>query len=174
MKDTIICYSDTGNSNYIARKIAKSQEHDNIFILDNVNESIEVPERLGFIFPLIVGEEKNKFEDKIREIFSNFKNLKALKYVYIITTSDINNYSWAHIRFEAILTEFGVATTYSNNIKMSNNYFELTEKNTDVENKINQIFIDVDEEKYKLPKMRIFTRLSTNISYIIAKNKLNK
>ncbi len=174
MKDTIICYSEIDNSYYVAKKIAKSQEHDNIFALKDINDSLEVPERLGFVLPLVVGEEEQKIKDKIREIFKKFKNLENLKYVYIITTSEIKNYSWFHIRFEAILTEFGVATTYSNNIKMKTNYYEMKNKNNEIENKINLIFNEVKEEKYKLPKMRVFTRLSTNISYIIAKNKITK
>ena len=174
MKDTIICYSQIDNSYYIAKKIAKLQEHDNILILNDIKDSLEVPERLGFVLPLVIGEEEKKTKEKIREIFSRFNNLENLKYVYLITNSEINNYSWLHIRFEAILTEFGVATTYSNNIKMPKNYFKLNDKNNDIENKIGIILNDVNEEKYKLPKMRLFTRLSTNISYIIAKNKLTK
>lgn len=173
MKDLIICFSGTGNSYYVAKKIAESQNHDNIIMLNDIKvEDFELPERLGIVYPIHMSREPFILEQKMREILTPIKNFKALQFVYEISTAASNSPGWAHIRVEKMLKDFGVATTYVNNVKMPDNII----KPTNLENskeifkaadiKINQIIQDLENEKIKFPKFKIFTRSFTNISFL--------
>lgn len=175
MKDTIICFSGTGNSYYVAKQIAKSQNHDNIIMINEINESFELPERLGFIFPVYISREPIFIEKKLREILSKITVFTKIQYVYLITTAGSNNPGWTHIRFEKILKDFGVATTYVNNVKMPNNLIKIKDieeskviyKTADL--KINTIINELKEEKIKFPKFKLFTHSFSNITYLFNK-----
>ena len=173
MKDLIICFSGTGNSYYVANKIAQSQNHNNIIMINELNKfKFEVPERLGIVFPIHMSREPFTVEQEMRKLLSTIKDFRSLQFVYVITTASINSPGWAHIRVEKMLKDFGVATTYVNNIKMPDNIINPTSeekskqlfKEADI--KIDQIIKDIEEEKIKFPKFRIFTRSFTNISFL--------
>ncbi|MGD1821449.1 MAG: EFR1 family ferrodoxin [Pleomorphochaeta sp.] len=175
MKDKIICFSGTGNSYYVAKKIAEFQNHDNIVMVNELEKNFELPERLGFIFPVYVSREPIFIENKIREVFSQIKDFKKLQFVYVITTAGTNSYGFSHIRFEKMLKDFGVATTYVNNIKMPNNLInpisqeKAKELYIEADKKLEIINNDLLEEKFKFPKFRIFTRTFSNITYLFIK-----
>ncbi len=173
MKELIICFSGTGNSYFVAQKIAQSQNHNNILMLNELNkDNFYIPERLGIIFPIHMSREPIIVEKKLRERLSQIKDFSNLKYLYVISTASSNSPGWAHIRIEKIFKDFGVATTYVNNVKLPNNYLVKTNEKNNValfnsaETKINQIISDINEEKFKFPSFRIFTRSFTNITYL--------
>jgi ferredoxin/flavodoxin len=173
MKDLIICFSGTGNSYYVAQQIAKSQNHDNIVMINEISiENFEMPERLGIIFPIHMSREPFILEKKIRELLSTIKDFKSLQFVYAISTAGSNSPGWAHIRVEKMLKDFGVTTTYVNNVKMPDNVINPpnTEKSEELfisaNIKINQIIQDIEAEKIKFPKFKVFTRTFTNISFL--------
>ncbi len=175
MRDSIICFSGTGNSYYVAKKIAKSQNHNSIIMVNELDDKFELPERLGFIFPVYVKREPIFIENKIREVFSKIKDFTNLKYVYLVTTAGSKSPGWTHIRFEKILKDYGVATSYSNNVAMPNNLIHLKtdEEYQQIYNKANNtidlIINDIKEEKFKFPKFKLFTRSFTNITYLFIK-----
>jgi len=173
MKDLIICFSGTGNSYFVAQKIAQSQNHNNIIMLNELNnDNFSIPERLGIVFPIHMSREPIIVEKKLKEILTEIKDFSNLKYLYAISTASSNYPGWGHIRIEKLFKDFGVATSYVNNVKLPSNYrIKTNEKNNialfnSATTKIDQIISDINEEKFKFPSFRLFTRSYTNLTYL--------
>ncbi len=173
MKDLIICFSGTGNSYFVAQKIAQSQNHNNIIMLNELNnDNFSIPERLGIVFPIHMSREPIIVEKKLKELLTEIKNFSNLKYLYAISTASSNYPGWGHIRIEKLFKDFGVATSYVNNVKLPSNYrIKTNEKNNialfnSATTKIDQIISDINEEKFKFPSFRLFTRSYTNLTYL--------
>jgi len=173
MKDLIICFSGTGNSYFVAQKIAQSQNHNNIIMLNELNnDNFSIPERLGIVFPIHMSREPIIVEKKLKELLTEIKNFSNLKYLYAISTASSNYPGWGHIRIEKLFKDFGVATSYVNNVKLPSNYrIKANEKNNialfnSATTKIDQIISDINEEKFKFPSFRLFTRSYTNLTYL--------
>ena len=172
MKDLIICFSGTGNSYYVAQKIAQSQNHNNIVMLNELDiKNFELPERLGLVFPVHLFREPFVVEEKMKELFSTIKNFMPLNFLYVVTTASGKSPKWAHIRVEKMFKDFGVATTYVNNIKMPLNVINPTDAEKskviydEADIKIDSVIQDLKEEKFKFPKFRLFTRTYSNLSF---------
>ncbi len=173
MKDLIICFSGTGNSYYVAKEISKALDHDNIIMLNELNnQKFEIPERLGLIFPIHMSREPFTVEKEMKEALSKIKDFRALKFLYIITTASINSPGWAHIRVEKMFKDFGIATTYVNNIKMPDNIINPTDSEKseklflEADIKIKNIIEDIKVEKIRFPKFKAFTRTYSNITFL--------
>ncbi|MGD1817611.1 MAG: EFR1 family ferrodoxin [Pleomorphochaeta sp.] len=180
MKDLIVCFSGTGNSFYVANEIAKSQNHNNIIMLNELSkDNFQIPERLGFVFPIHISREPLIFEKILREVLSTVKDFTPLKFVYAISTAASNSPGWAHIRLEKTLKDFGIATTYVNHVKLPRNYAhqqpqeKIDQLFSEADVKIKSIINDIENEKIKFPKFKIFTRTFTVLTYFINKNFTN-
>lgn len=161
MKNLIVCFSGTGNSYYIAQKIAENLEDCRIEMINSIDwDTFETPERLGIIFPIHAGVEPI-LVSKFIESLGKADDKKNLMYFYAISNASVNSGFWGLKNCENIAKRSGITLTYTNCLKMPSNFF--VGKNKDSVNKsiidktqikIDKIISDLNEEKFKFPKWK--------------------
>lgn len=161
MKNLIVCFSGTGNTYYVASKIAETLDDCKIEMISNINnENFIMPERLGIFFPIHVCIEPRIINQFISNILGKSKDKETLKYVYSISTAGSNILLYGNKRVDKELKDVGITLSYAANVKMPNNYYP---KNSDEENKkiiekanikINHIAEELNEEEFRFPKWK--------------------
>lgn len=158
MKNLIVCFSGTGNTYYVARKIAETLEDCKIEMVNNINvDNFVMPERLGILFPTHVSVEPKVIKHFIQEILSKSNDKDTLKYVYSISTAATNILLYGNKRVDKELKSVGITLSYATNIKMPSNFHP--SNNNDVNKKIinkadlkiKKVINELTVEKFKLP-----------------------
>jgi len=154
LKNLILCFSATGNSYYIAKKIADRTDDCEIKMINEITEeNFATPERLGIIFPIHASMEPYPVDNFITEILGKADDKTNLKYVYAISNASVNFSFWGIKRCEMLLKREGITLTYANHVKMPSNYFVKESKDSDKKNieiieksnvKIDKIIEDVE------------------------------
>lgn len=175
MKNLIVCFSGTGNSFYIAQKLAEKMDDCKIKMVNNITSSnFETPERLGIVFPIHAGVEPILIPQFIENILGKAKDKHNLKYFYAISNASINSGFWGLKNCENKAKQSGISLTYTNCIQMPSNF--IPRKNKEDEHKkiiaksqikLNKIIEDIKEEKIKFPKWKPkFLGFLLRISYM--------
>ncbi|MBK5201482.1 MAG: flavodoxin family protein, partial [Spirochaetaceae bacterium] len=161
MKNLIVCFSGTGNTYYVASKIAETLEDCKIEMVNNISrENFVMPERLGIFSPTHVSVEPRIISQFISDILGESSDKETLKYVYSISTAASNILLWGNKRVEKELKNVGITLSYANNVQMPSNYFpksidEVNKKRIEKSDiKINQVIEELKEEKFRLAKWR--------------------
>lgn len=180
----VFYFSGTGNSKYIAKRIAKKLKEDAINIADYLDSrELELifkdKEKIGIVFPVyfygmpLLIEEFLKFLETINIESGVLNN----KYLYII----YNYESYAGgvgIKVFSSLKQRGINLNYSASFKMPNNfsiYYNLpsVKKEKEVlklaETKIDEIIDDIRKEKENIPSKSIIRKIISFIMYPIYK-----
>ncbi|MDX9984558.1 EFR1 family ferrodoxin [Sphaerochaeta sp.] len=171
MKTTLICFSGTGNSYYIAKRLASELGDNQILMIPHLmqNQEFELTEQVGFVFPVYKGFPPNLVTHFIQEVFAK-QDLSPIKYLFQVAT----RYMFQAYTFQAmdvVLKEAGALTSYVNHVVMPDGYVPLLsapteakidELYTKADRKIAQIAEDVKQEQIKLPFRPPFSRLAIN------------
>jgi len=161
LKNLILCFSATGNSYYIAKKIADRTDDCEIKMINEITEeNFVTPERLGIIFPIHASMEPQPVDNFITEILGKADDKTNLKYIYAVSNASVGFSFWGIKRCEMLLKREGITLTYANHVKMPSNYFVKESKDSDKKNteiieksniKIDKIIEDIESEKFKFP-----------------------
>src|SRR5690554_4732671 len=87
MKTTLICFSGTGNSYYVAKTLCETLEDCQVLMIPHLmrQEKFELTEQVGFVFPVYKGFPPNLVVHFIQELFSK-QDLSAVKYLFQVAT----------------------------------------------------------------------------------------
>jgi ferredoxin len=162
MKNLIVCFSGTGNSFYIAQKIAEKTDDCKIEMISNITaENFETPERLGIVFPIHVGIEPILITKFIEDILGKTEDINNLKYFYAISNAGGNSGFYGLKNCENKAKQLGISLTYSNYLQMPSNYFVGKDKEeankkpiAKSQIKLDKIIADLNEEKFKFPRWK--------------------
>ncbi|WP_293891837.1 EFR1 family ferrodoxin [Sphaerochaeta sp. UBA5856] len=171
MKTTLICFSGTGNSYYIAKRLASELGDCRILMIPHLmqNQAFELTEQVGFVFPVYKGFPPNLVTHFIQEVFAK-QDLGPVKYLFQIAT----RYMFQAYTFQAmdvVVREAGAITSYVNHVVMPDGYVPLlaapTEGKIDelyakADRKIAEIAKDIKQEQIRLPFRPPFSRLAIN------------
>lgn len=183
MKTTIFCFSGTGNSFYAANAIAGLLGDSTVRMIPSLfdGESIEMTERVGFLFPTYKGFPPSQVKNFIQEVFSK-QDLSPIKYLFMITTR-YKFQAYSMVAMEVLLRESGSVYSYANHIVMPDGYVPLLAVPTEekentlyaqADKRIRLIAEDIQGETIKLAGKRPFSRLALNylMGYIHSSSKL--
>ena len=183
MKTTIFCFSGTGNSYYAANAISKLLGDCTVRMTASLFDgaSIEMTERVGFLFPTYKAFPPNQMKEFIQEVFSK-QDLTPIKYLFMVTTRYMFQ-AYSMVAMEVLLREAGCAYSYANHIVMPDGYVPLLSVPTEEKEKalyaqadesIRLIVSDIQEETIKLTGKRPFSRLALNhiMGYVHNSSKL--
>ncbi|HKL58803.1 MAG TPA: EFR1 family ferrodoxin [Sphaerochaeta sp.] len=183
MKTTIFCFSGTGNSYYAANAISELLGDCTVRMIPSLfdGESIEMTERVGFLFPTYKGFPPNQMKDFIQEVFSK-QDLSPIKYLFMVTTR-YKFQAYSMVAMEVMLREAGCVYSYANHIVMPDGYVPLLSVPTEekenalyaqADARIRLIANDIQDETIKLAGKRPFSRLVLNnlMEYIHSSSKL--
>jgi hypothetical protein len=125
MKTTLICFPGTGNSYYIAKRLASELGDCRILMIPHLmqNQAFELTEQVGFVFPVYKGFPPNLVTHFIQEVFAK-QDLGPVKYLFQIAT----RYMFQAYTFQAmdvVLREAGAITSYVNHVVMPDGYVPL-------------------------------------------------
>ena len=169
MKTTIFCFSGTGNSYYVANRLAKELGDTTVVMIASIMQSevLEMTERVGFVFPTYKGFPPLIVKQFIDNVFAR-QDLLPIKYSFLITT----RYKFAGyslVATELMLQKAGCLSSYSTHVVMPDGYVPLmdVQDTQEIEDlyakankRISQIAKDLDEEKLKLSAKLPFTKLA--------------
>ncbi len=183
MKTTIFCFSGTGNSFYAATALGELLGDTTVRMIPSLckGETLEMTERVGFLFPTYKGFPPNQMKDFIQEVFSK-QELRPIKYLFMITTR-YKFQAYSMVAMEAMLREAGCVHSYANHIVMPDGYVPLLAPPTEEKEKalyeaadesIRLIASDIKAEVIKLAGRRPLSRLAVNrlMPYIHKSSKL--
>jgi ferredoxin len=171
MTTTIFCFSGTGNSFYAANAISELLGECTVRMIPSLFDakSIEMTERVGFLFPTYKGFPPNQMKDFIQEVFSK-QDLSPIKYIFMVTTR-YKFQAYSMVAMEVMLREAGCAYSYANHIMMPDGYVPLLSVPSEEQEKalyaqaderIHLIAEDIKAETIKLTGKRPFSRLALN------------
>ncbi|MGE4454940.1 MAG: EFR1 family ferrodoxin [Sphaerochaeta sp.] len=171
MKTTLICFSGTGNSYYIAKQLCSELEDCQILMIPSLMESpnFTVTEQVGFVIPVYKGFPPNLVTHFLQEVFAK-QDLQPLKYLFLITTRYLFQ-AYTYQAMEVLLKESGAALSYANHVVMPDGYIPLfkapSEDTIDelyrkADAKVAEIASDIASEAIKPPGRPPFSRLAIN------------
>jgi NAD-dependent dihydropyrimidine dehydrogenase PreA subunit len=169
MKTTIFCFSGTGNSFYIANRLAKELGDTKVIMMASVmgSETLEMTERVGFVFPTYKGFPPLMVKEFIEKVFA-LQDLLPIQYSFLITT----RYKFAGyslVATELMLQKAGCLSSYSSHIVMPDGYvplMEVQDKQTidtlyaKADARVERIAREISEEKLKISAKPLFTKLA--------------
>ena len=180
----VFYFSGTGNSKYIAKRIAKELKEEAINIVDSLNEGevelfLENNERIGIVFPTyyygmpLIIEEFFKFLETVNIGNGNFKN----SYLYVIYNYE-GSAGGVELKISKTLKKKNLNLKYISSVKMPNNfsiYYNLPSIEKEKETldmagiEIDNIIKDLEERKEVYPNTNILRKLISFIMYPIYK-----
>ncbi len=171
MKTTLICFSGTGNSYHIAKRLCEELGDCQILMIPNLmhGDPIELTEQVGFVFPVYKGFPPNLVVHFVQEVFAK-QDLSPVKYLFMVATRYLFQ-AYAFQAMDVVLKEAGALVSYVNHVVMPDGYIPLfkapTEKKIDTlytkaEEQIALIAKDVQSEAIHLPFRPPLSRLAIN------------
>ncbi len=171
MKTTLICFSGTGNSYYVANQLAQELGDTQVLMMTSLlqNPEAELTEQVGFVFPVYKGFPPNLVMHFIQEIFADM-DLSPVKYLFMVVT----RYMFIGYTFQAmdvVIKEAGALCSYMNYVQMPDGFVPIFKAPTEpkigdlytkAEAKIKAIASDIQSEAIKLPFRPPFSRLAIN------------
>ncbi|MCH3907843.1 MAG: EFR1 family ferrodoxin [Sphaerochaeta sp.] len=175
MQTTLFVYSATGNSYYVARKIADALGETTIVLLPH-SGPVEITERIGIISPIYSWVTPRVTSEFITSQLSQ-TNLKDIGYLFCIHTyGGLSGY--APMGTEMLLQNIGCLSSYQNTVKLPDTYVPLFSIATGAkyeaiydkaDRKIQRIIQDIKAEKIrpsmKLPLGKSLKNVLAHISY---------
>ena len=164
-KKTIVCFSGTGNSFYVANKLKRALNYDEVLLMPDVVENPSLynnPKELGIIFPTYFFKPVSYFKTFVEEILSDPK-MNNLEYLFIITTYGGIVSKSLNIA-ERLLGYNNCYVSYCNKVKMVDSYVPLkaipnSEKTQLIyekaDEKIELIAQDIKNDKVKIPPFKL-------------------
>jgi ferredoxin len=171
MKTTIFCFSGTGNSYYVAEKLAALLGDSKVVMMADTTDTdtIEMTEQVGFVFPNYGGFPPVPVKQFIEEIFAR-QNLLPIQYAFIVATkSKFKSYSI--VAAELMLQKVGCLSSYSTCVDMPNGYVPLARlpESRKIETiyakadrRIEKIADDISAEKLKVTVKPLFAKLAVS------------
>jgi len=165
MKTTLFCYSPTGNSRYIAQRLAEALKETEIVTIPSATP-VPISERVGIILPVIDGYPPEPVLTFIREVL-NDTDLSDMKYLFCIHTYG-RHPGYAPLITELALQEIGCVSSYQNSIRMPDTDItrhalpsnERIEKlRCEADGKLKEIVQDIEKEQIKVSFKLPFAKL---------------
>ena len=125
MKHTLLCFSGTGNSYYVAKNLADALGDANLVMIPKLvpGEKIELTEAVGLIFPTHFLLPPTIVAEFIQERFSQL-DLTPVQYLYLVTTKNLSS-GWTSAITEILLRNQGIALSYASSVRFPNTYIPL-------------------------------------------------
>jgi ferredoxin len=172
MKTTLICFSGTGNSYYIAKRLSEELGDCQILMIPHLmrQEHFELTEQVGFIFPVYKGFPPNLVVHFIQEVFAK-QDVSPIKYLFLIATRYLFQ-AYSFQAMDVVLKEAGAMPSYVNHVVMPDGYVPLLAAPTEekiaqlynqAEEKIAQIASDIKQEVIDPPRRPLLSRIAINM-----------
>ncbi len=122
MKTTILCFSGSGNSYWVATELAKRLNDAEVLMIPSLMESdsIELTERVGIVYPVYNFFPPNLATYFVETVLSQQK-LEGVQYLFQVCTYNLFS-SWALYAMEWTLNQAGLAVSYTDRVRMANTY----------------------------------------------------
>lgn len=170
MKTTILCFSGSGNSYWVASQLATQLDDATVLMIPSLMEadSIELGQRVGIVYPAYKFFPPNLATFFVETVLSE-QNLDGVAYLFQVCTYN-RACSWALSAMERTLNEAGLALSYTGRVKMANTYVPLFKTPSDeridryyteAAKQIAQMARDIEEGAIKLAPRAPFARLAT-------------
>ncbi|MFA5698664.1 MAG: EFR1 family ferrodoxin [Sphaerochaeta sp.] len=168
MKHTILCFSGTGNSYYVASKLAEGLDNAPVVMIPDLmeNPQLELTEAVGFVFPTHYFLPPVMIVEFIEQVIHHF-DWSAVQYCYAVTTKNLTG-GWAQKIVEILLHNQGIALAYTSSVRFANTYIPLfTAPNIlqiefyykHADKKIAKIIQELTSETIRPPYRPPFTRM---------------
>lgn len=169
MKTTIFCFSGTGNSYYVATKLASLLGDTTVVMMAEAAkaDTIEMTERVGFVFPNYGGFPPAPVRQFVEEVFAR-QDLLPIQYAFIVGTRNrFGGYSI--VAAELMLQKVGCLSSYSNHVSMPTGYVPLAkvpdQQTVDriyakADARIARIAEEIRAEKLKVTVKPLFAKLA--------------
>ncbi|WP_320129471.1 EFR1 family ferrodoxin [uncultured Sphaerochaeta sp.] len=169
MKTTIFCFSGTGNSYYVAQKLAQELGDAKVVLMASVMDipHLEMTERVGIIFPTYKGFPPLIVKQFIENVFA-MQDLLPIKYCFLITTRYIFN-GYSLTATELMLQKAGCLSSYSTQVVMPDVYvplFTIPDEQkikalyAKADGRIASIARDITDEKFKFSLKPLFSKFA--------------
>lgn len=122
-KTVIACFSGTGNSWYVAKKLASALEDAQVLLIPDIMENPDIlgtPEQLGIVFPVYMLAPPVMVMRFIQEVIGN-RDMQGLEYLFMVATCGAGP-GWSLSVAERLCMFSGVMTSYAAKIKMPDGY----------------------------------------------------
>ena len=170
MKTTILCFSGSGNSYWVASQLATQLDDATVLMIPSLMEadSIELGQRVGIVYPSYKFFPPNLATFFVETVLSE-QNLDGVASLFQVCTYN-RACSWALSAMERTLTQAGLAVSYTGRVKMANTYVPLFKTPSDeridryyteATKQITQMARDIEEGAIKLAPRAPFARLAT-------------
>ncbi len=171
MKTTLLCFSGTGNSYYLATRLANHLQDCQVVMIPSLmgGASFPLTEQVGFIFPVYKGFPPNLVLHFIEEVFSKL-DLSPVKYLFLVA-SHYRFQGYALQAMDIVLREAGALAGYATSVVMPDGYVPMIkvpdEKTIDslyrkADQKIAKIADDIVSEVIRPARRPPFSRLAIN------------
>lgn len=177
-KTIIACFSATGNSLYISRRL----EADKIITIGKDSSIDDDAEILGIVTPVYCGTLPIPVKEFISSVIAKRDN-SNLKYIFGILTYGKAPF-WAASHLSRALQDAGCVLSYVNRVQMPDAYLPIKRKAVKkkerdqalaaAEEKLVKIKQDIRNEEFRLAKMGLSYRLIGKIMYGAAQRSSNK
>lgn len=168
-KTVIACFSGTGNSWYVAKRIAAALPDTEVLLIPDLLENpalLGEPEQLGLVYPVYMAAPPTMVMRFINEVLAR-RDMKGLEYMFQIATHG-GGPGWSLAVSERLCMFAGIMTSYSAKIKMPDGYIflapvpeeeKITSLYQEADKQIEEIIEDISAGELKIPRRRPFTKL---------------
>jgi ferredoxin len=167
MKHTILCFSGTGNSYYVANKLRISFEDARLVMIPDLmdDSTIELTEAVGLVFPTYFFLPPPIVAEFIETVLPRL-DFSPVQYFYAVTTRSLWG-GWTHSITDILLRNQGIALSYASSVRFASTYIPLfTAPNImqiefyykHAEQKILKIVQQIGNEMIRPPFRPLFTR----------------
>jgi len=125
MKTTILCFSGSGNSYWVATELAKRLGDASVVMIPSLMEadSITLTERVGIVYPVYKFFPPNLVTYFVDAVLSRQK-FDGVEYLFQLCTYNLLS-SWALSAMERTLNRAGLAVSYTDRVRMADTYVPL-------------------------------------------------
>lgn len=168
-KTIIACFSGTGNSWYVAKRIAKALLDAKVLLIPDILENPELlgqSEQLGLVYPVYMSAPPPMVMRFINEVLAQ-RDMRGLEYLFQVATCGADP-GWSLSVTEKFCMFAGMMTSYSAKVKMPDGYVFLSPVPTEekieglykeADGRIDVIIQDIDKGELRIPGKRLFTKL---------------
>lgn len=177
-KTTIACFSATGNSLYIAKRL----EADKMITIGKDSSMDDDTEILGIVTPVYCGTLPLPVKEFISSVIASRDN-SNLKYIFGLLTYG-KAPLWAASHLARALQDAGCVLSYVNGFQMPDAYLPLKKKAvkneerdrmlSDAAKKLERIRNDIKNEEFRLARMGLSYRLIGKLMYNAAQKSDNR
>ncbi|MCK9547724.1 MAG: 4Fe-4S dicluster domain-containing protein [Sphaerochaeta sp.] len=125
MKTTILCFSGSGNSYWVATTLAAQLGDATVVMIPSLMEGqpIELGKRVGIVYPVYTFFPPNLATYFIEEVLAR-QDLEGVEYFFQVCTYNLFS-SWALFAMERSLNRAGMAVSFTDRVRMADTYVPL-------------------------------------------------